>query len=319
MKQEIREIPVEQIIAGDNDRRDFNQQALVDLAGSIKEHGLAQPITVRPLSADYQIVAGERRFRAIAQILKLETVPCIVRELSDEEASAIMLVENTSRVDLDPIAEGNAYQVRQDKFGWSADKIAKTAGVSVSRVNSRLKLLSLTEDIQHYVKSGNFPLGHAQAIITAELDNNRQRIALRVYNSAASMPLLRFRDVVGRLSAEQTTESQMGMFALETVLIQEVEADSTTASSGKNAVTGAPVNKKLPPVKIKMSDTIGAIMDRYISDLMQSGKDAEAQALGNVYNTLVSFNWTSVPSHSTLSKTATADNTSVNNRHCVVI
>src|SRR5690606_4424190 len=144
----VHQIPVAQIVPGSNDRKVFDEVKLQELASSIQEHGLAQHITVRPIagSQEFEIVAGERPFRAISQILQWETAPCLVRELSDEEASAIMLVENTSRVDLDPIAEANAYQVRVEKFGWDAKRIAEVAGVSSDRVRARLTLLKLAED-----------------------------------------------------------------------------------------------------------------------------------------------------------------------------
>ena len=206
--QIVQQIPVTSVVAGNNDRKSFKAEPLKELAASIAQHGLAQPITLRPFEdGTYQIVAGERRFRAIADILKWDTVPAIVRVLSDEEAAAIMLVENTSRVDLDPIAEAEAYRVRQERFSWSISHIADIAGVNAERVRTRLKLLELPSDIRHHVQYGHFPIGHAQLLVDAGLDVNRQRIAMRVFNSASSMPLSRFQDmVVRRLTEEQAQE-----------------------------------------------------------------------------------------------------------------
>ena len=299
MTYSVQDIPITSIHKGENDRVHFDQTALEELAASIKEHGLAQPITLRPHAGGYQIVAGERRFRAISEVLKLDTIPAIVRELSDEEASAIMLVENTSRVDLDPIAEAKAYQVRVERFSWSPSKIAATAGVSVPRVRGRLKLLELPEDIQHYVRTNNFPLGHAQWLADSDLDTNRQRIALRVYNSALSMSLRQFKEMVYKLLDEQAAESQMNMFEMELMLIQEVNL-TNLPTKGKKAVTGAPVNRSLPIVTVNNDDSVGAILDRYICDLLKVGQKEIAGALGNVYNALVAGNWTSIPANSTL-------------------
>lgn len=298
----VQHIPTAQIRAGSNDRKDFNERALQELASSIAQHGLAQPITVRPMEggAWYEIVAGERRFRAMSQVLQWQTVPALVRALDDAEAAAIMLVENTSRVDLDPMAEAVAYQVRIERFGWTPQQIAETAGVSVERVKNRLQLLTLADDIQHYVKIGQFPLGHAQLL--HELDKNRQRIALKVFNSAKAMPLSRFRDVVAQLHAEQTAEQQMDMFTLELHMVQEYGQGDGTALRGKKARTGAPTRKDLPAVKSRWDDKTGDIIDRYILDLIAAGKESEAATIGTLYNALVALNCAQVPVNSVLAK-----------------
>lgn len=308
-RQTVKNIPVNLIRAGNNDRKHFDEAALHDLAASIREHGLAQPITVRPMDGEkwYEIVAGERRYRAISQILQWDTIPALVRELSDEEAAAIMLVENTGRVDLDPIAEANAYAIRADKFGWTPAKIAEAAGVNVERVTNRMKLLKLVEDIQHYVRIQQFPIGHALLII--DLDANRQRIAIRAFNSAKSMPLNRFRDVVAELMQHQLEESQMDMFTLELKLVEAVQSDAVVALRGKKARTGAPISAKLPAVKVSGKDGVGDILDRYILELIQTGETDAAAAIGTVYNALVAGNWVQVPAGSVLAKTADTDTT----------
>lgn len=305
----VHAIPVSQIQAGNNDRKVFDPVALQELANSIQQHGLAQPITVRPIEGEqkYEIVAGERRFRAISEVLGWETAPCLVRELTDEEAAAIMLVENTSRVDLDPIAEAEAYSVRAEKFGWDAKKISEIAGVSQERVRGRLQLLVLAEDIQHYVRTAQFPIRHALAMV--ELDKNRQRIALRVFNAAKSMPLLRFQEVVAELYAQQLEESQISMFDLEFKLMSEAELDAGFARRGKKARTGAPINKNLPAVKVTGKDGAADILDRYIAELLQTGHEDAAAAIGTVYNALVAGNWLGVPVGSVLAKAASEDET----------
>jgi ParB/RepB/Spo0J family partition protein len=309
MSEILQNIPVNLIRAGSNDRKHFDENALHELAESIKNHGLAQPITIRPMDGGqwYEIVAGERRYRAISQILEWDTIPAIVRDLNDEEASAIMLVENTARVDLDPIAEAKAYSIRIEKFCWSVATIAGAAGVSAERVRSRLSLLKLTEDIQHYVRVKQFPIGHAELI--TELDNNRQRIAVRVFNSAKAMPLSRFREVVAELVKQQAEESQMDMFALELKMVEAVANDEVTALRGKKAKTGAPVNKQLPPVKVSGKDAAGDIFDRYIMELMQAGNAEAAATIGTIYNALVAGNWVQVPANSLLAKIAETDET----------
>jgi len=298
----VQHIPTAKVRAGSNDRKDFNERALHELASSIAQHGLAQPITVRPMEggACYEIVAGERRFRAMSQILKWDTVPALVRELDEAEAAAIMLVENTSRVDLDPVAEAAAYQVRIERFGWTPQQIAETAGVSVERVKNRLQLLALAEDIQHYVRIGQFPLGHAQLL--NGLDKNRQRIALKIFNSAKAMPLSRFRDVVAKLQEEQTAEQQLDMFSLELKMVEEFASDEVKVVRGKKARTGAPTRKDLPAVRSRWDDKTGDIIDRYILDLIAAGKENEAATIGTLYNALVALNCAQVPVNSVLAK-----------------
>jgi ParB/RepB/Spo0J family partition protein len=189
----VLEIPLSQIHAGDNDRKKFDKKELQALADSIKKQGLIQPITLNlfapdpqcvfggdPLGdgAQFTIVAGERRFRA-CQIAGLETIRALVVQLTEEEASAVMLAENTSRVDLDPIDEARAYQIRIDKFGWSIEKCAETSGVTKIRVQFRLKLLSLRSDLQDLIRTGNLQIGYAQILADADLDPNRQTFAIK--------------------------------------------------------------------------------------------------------------------------------------------
>lgn len=297
----VQHVPVNLIRAGDNDRKHFDENALRELANSIQAHGLAQPITVRPVGDGYEIVAGERRFRAMSAVLGWTHVPAIVRALSDEEASAIMLVENTSRVDLDPVAEAKAFQIRVDRFGWTVQQIAEAAGLSAERVKSRLALLALPEDILHFIKIGQFPLGHAACIV--DLDKDRQRIALRAFNSAKSMPLIRFQEIVAELRAAMAAESQMDMFALELQIMQAVEQDEQFALRGKKARTGAPVRRDLPKVKISATDSAGHIFDRYIRELQAAGREDEAATIGTLYNAMVATNFVSVPAGSVLAKT----------------
>lgn len=271
---QISHIPVSKILAGDNDRKHFDANALSELAHSIREHGLAQPPTLRPVSGGYEIVAGERRVRAMRDILGWQTIPAIVRVMDDEQAAAIMLAENTSRADLNPVEEGRAYRARLDRFGWPIDRVAEVAGVSRQRVQDRLSLLTLADDIQHYVRTGNFPLRHATMLADKELDANRQRIALRVYNSAGNMPIFRWRNILNRLYEGQVAESQMGLFALESTLVEYVDAD--LPRKGREARTGARANRSLPPVRHTRDDSMAPIFDRYIADLQAAGKDRKS-------------------------------------------
>jgi ParB/RepB/Spo0J family partition protein len=297
---EITNLSVSQIVAGNNDRREFDPVKLEELAASIAAHGLAQPITVRPLGGrapTFEIVAGERRFRAISRILEWDTIPAIIRELDDEAASAIMLAENTGRADLNPIEEARAYESRIRRFGWTPERIADIAGVSADLVRRRVSLLSLAPDIQHMVAFGHLPIGHAEAM--ARLDRNRQMLAVRVLREKENVPLRLFRQIVNQLYEEQ---SQEALFDLASFWVQQVQEDGELPRKGKHAVTGAPTRDDLPevPTLNTIGDTTGAVLDRYIVLLQRAGFSAEAAALGNLYNALVRGNYTAVPAEAAL-------------------
>jgi len=283
-------IPIDSIRRGDNDRQVFDRVALQELSESIRAHGLVQPITIRPLTdGQYEIVAGERRWLA-CKLLRWQEIPAIVRTLDDETASAIMLAENIGRADLNPIEEANAYHRRMERFGWSASRVADVAGVSHDLVSRRLSLLCLVPEAQKLVASGQFPVGHGQAM--AELDNNRQRIALRVYGHSSGMTLRAFHRVVSDLLQEQ---SQDALFDLQQFWVQQVEAEAEWVGSGKNAKVDVPRAPDLPLVQVAASDSIGEVFVRYIRTLAAAGYQQEAGAVGNLFERLVKGNWVSLP------------------------
>lgn len=212
---QVENIPTAQIIPGDNDRTVFDPARIADLAASIAANGLAQPVTVRILDTNtpdplYQIVAGERRFRA-CKSLGMETIPAIIADLNEEEAAAVMLAENTARADLDPIDQALAYQKRMQRFGWSVAEVAQKAGVSAVHVQFRLKLLRLRSDLQGLVRTGSLPLGYAQIIADADLDPNRQMIAFSKLRDNPSPTTGWFRRLCGQLLEEQ---AQRNLFDL---------------------------------------------------------------------------------------------------------
>lgn len=284
----ITQVAVSEIVAGENDRQTFNQQELAELANLIKDQGLTQAPTLRPVDGGYEIVAGERRVRAMRDILGWTQIPAVIRELDDDEASAIMLSENTGRVDLNAIEEAEAYQKRQER-GWAIPRIAETAGVTSQHVQNRLDLLELVPEIQHFVRFGQFPETFALHVLP--LDNNRQRIALKAYNRAPSMPLLRWKNVIAQLLEDQLSEAQMGLFALESMVISEAEAMVDVPVKGRRAITGAAANRDLPPVAVHPGDSMAPIMDRYIRDLTANGNIDVVGAVANLYNLFVAKGW----------------------------
>lgn len=149
-------------------RRFIKEEDLQELAASIKKHGVMQPIVIRPIEDDehqYEIIAGERRWRA-AQIAGLAFVPAIVRDLSDQVAIALALIENIQRQDLNPIDQAMALQRFHEEFGLSHQEIADTVGKARTTVSNLLRLLSLADTIKDHIQHGQLDMGHARAILT---------------------------------------------------------------------------------------------------------------------------------------------------------
>ncbi|MGN0643218.1 MAG: ParB/RepB/Spo0J family partition protein [Huintestinicola sp.] len=146
-------------------RKDFDEAAIASLAESIREHGLIQPILVRPMNngMTYQIVAGERRWRA-CRMLGLDEVPVIIRELDDFETSQIALIENVQRSDLNPVEEAAAYKELMETYHMTQEVLAKTVGKSRSAIANSVRLLALPEAVQEMLKNGDITVGHAKAL-----------------------------------------------------------------------------------------------------------------------------------------------------------
>ncbi len=146
-------------------RKSFDEQPLADLAASIKEKGVLSPILVRPIGADrYEIVAGERRWRA-AQIAKLHDVPVVVRELPDDQALEIAIIENVQRADLNAIEEGAAYEELITQFGRTQEDVAREVGKSRSHVANTIRLQKLPEAVRAWVREGKLTAGHARTLL----------------------------------------------------------------------------------------------------------------------------------------------------------
>lgn len=161
-------LPVEVISPNpDQPRKDFDPKALQELADSIRQKGIIQPLIVRPTGAAgrYEIVAGERRWRA-AQIAQLHQLPAIVRDFSDAEVLEIAIIENIQREELNAIEEAQAYRQLMDRFGHTQEKIAEALSRSRSHIANLLRLLTLPEGVQSMVAVGTLSAGHARALVT---------------------------------------------------------------------------------------------------------------------------------------------------------
>ena len=147
-------------------RKQFEQGALEELAESIRENGVIQPLIVRKENGGFEIVAGERRWRA-AKIAKLEKLPVVIRTATDQDVAELTLIENIQREDLNPIEEAEAYEKLTERFGLTHDEIAKKTGKNRSVVTNQLRLLKLSDNAKEALVSGSITVGHARALLGA--------------------------------------------------------------------------------------------------------------------------------------------------------
>lgn len=163
-----RRVPIERVAPNpDQPRKRFTEDDLADLAASIKEKGIIQPLIVRQLAEDrFEIVAGERRWRA-AQMAQLHEIPVIVRDFSDTEVLEVAIIENIQRADLNPIEEAAGYRQLMDRFGHTQEKMSEALGKSRSHIANLLRLLTLPEVVLDHVRQGELSAGHARALVTA--------------------------------------------------------------------------------------------------------------------------------------------------------
>jgi ParB family chromosome partitioning protein len=178
-------VPIEKLQANpDQPRRRFAQEQLDELAASVKEKGIIQPLIVRSIEGgQYEIVAGERRWRA-AQMAQLHDIPVIVREFDDTEVLEVAIIENIQRADLNAVEEAAGFKQLMDRFGHTQEKLAEALGKSRSHIANLLRLLSLPLDVQSLVIEGKLSAGHARALITAE---NPSELAKQVVREGLSV------------------------------------------------------------------------------------------------------------------------------------
>ncbi len=175
----------------DQPRKEFDETALMELSDSIKRHGLIQPLLVRPMiSGGYQLVAGERRWRA-CRMADIEEVPVTVREMTDGEMMELAMIENLQREDLNPIEEASGYKYLMDNYGLTQAEVAETCGKSRSAIANAIRLLALPDDILELIKIGALTAGHGRAILAIENESLRELAVSMAQNGASVRELER--------------------------------------------------------------------------------------------------------------------------------
>jgi ParB family chromosome partitioning protein len=213
-------------------RTRMDETSLAELADSIREHGMMQPIVVRAAGDDrYELIAGERRFRAAA-LAQLERVPVIVRDVSDENALAMALIENIQREDLNPLEEANAIKRLLDEFGYTHEQAAQAIGRSRSTTSNLLRLLNLADPVQTMLLAGDLEMGHARALLPLD---------------RADQILLAHQVVQKRLSVRETEK-----------LVTRHQAGPSPAAPGNGNGTVTRVDRDRVRLEERLADNLGA-------------------------------------------------------------
>lgn len=244
------ELPINEIEPNrDQPRKEFDEPALAELAQSIAQHGLLQPITVRPTAnLRYQIVAGERRWRA-SRIAGLDRVPVIVRNMTDLECAEIALIENLQREDLNPVEEALGYRQLMDAHGLTQEEVASAVGKSRPTVANSLRLLGLPEDVLLLVNNGEISAGHGRALLSIKDEDSLYR-AVELAKKGATV-----RDIE-RMATKKVEKSEKSIPAPS--FYKEVELALKAELGRKVRISG---------VKGKGSLTIDFYSDEELADM----------------------------------------------------
>ena len=231
-------------------RRSFDEDALEELSQSIKEHGVLQPILVRPqIYGGYQIVAGERRYRA-SRMAGLTEIPAIIKELSDSETMQIALIENLQRRDLSDLEEAKGYQTLMDEYGFSQEDVARTVGKSRSAVANTLRLLGLPDDVKELLDQGKLSAGHARALLIVEDDKIAVDTARKIVSDGLSV---RETEKLVKKTESAAPQKKKTSSVKKVTAYTEVELALTTALGTKVTVTENK-NKKGGTLNIEFYD-----------------------------------------------------------------
>lgn len=174
LEKVYKQIDIEKIKANENQPRAiFDDEKIAELATSIKENGLIQPLIVRKYNRNYQIIAGERRYRA-CKLAGLKTVPCIIKDIDDKQMDTYAIIENIQREDLTPIEEANAYKTLIDTYGMSQTELANKVGKKQSTIANKLRLLKLSDEVKDALKSKQITERHARAMLSLQPEKQEE-------------------------------------------------------------------------------------------------------------------------------------------------
>ena len=240
-------------------RKTFNEDELNELADSIKAHGIFQPLLVQKKDDYYEIVAGERRWRA-AKIAGLKEVPCMVREFSEQEKVTIQLIENIQREDLNPIDEALAYKRLIDEFNMKQDEVAESVGKNRTPITNSMRLLNLADEVQEMLVDEKLTPGHARALLSVSDKNEQIRLANQVFDEKMSVrdteKLVKSLGKPKKKKPMTPEQLQLIYRQLEDRLIKSIEAKAT--------IKPADSRKGKIEIEYYSQDELEAIVDKIV-------------------------------------------------------
>lgn len=213
-------------------RKTFNEEKIEELAASIKEHGIIQPIVVRKHKSGYEIVAGERRWRA-AMKAELNSVPCLIRELDDEQNMLIAIIENMQREDLNPIEEAEGLKQMTETFGMTQEQVSKSVGKSRPYITNSMRLLKLPEYIRKSISEGELTAGHGRALITVSDEEKREKLWKKIIREDLSV-----REAEKLVSSEGKEKKKTPLKKRKSPDVTRVEEELKTVLGTKISING---------------------------------------------------------------------------------
>lgn len=221
----ILQIPIEKVEPNANQPRSlFDEEALADLAESIARHGILQPLAVRRLpNGCYQIIAGERRWRA-ARIAGLREIPVTILEADDKKAMELALIENLQREDLNPVEEADGYRALIEEYGLTQEEAARQVGKSRPAVTNTLRLLSLPQSVRHFLEQGTLSAGHARAVLQLKSAEEQELAAAKIIDGELSVR--QAEALVKRMSSPEKTPEINRDFQVDYIAVAEKELSS---------------------------------------------------------------------------------------------
>lgn len=204
--EHVEKIPLQKLVANPfQPRKKFDDEAIGELAQSIREHGIIQPIVVRKKGKKYEIVVGERRYRA-AKLANLEEIPAIIKEMTEEQMMELAILENLQREDLTPIEEAEAYQNLIEKLNFTQDDLAKRLGKSRPHITNMIRLLQLPEEVRQMLNEGQLSMGHGRALLG--LKNKRQMIEVAKKTISQSLNVRQLEALIKQLNENVSRETK---------------------------------------------------------------------------------------------------------------
>lgn len=220
-------------------RKTFNEEKIEELAASIKEHGIIQPIVVRKHKNGYEIVAGERRWRA-AMRAELSSVPCLIRELDDEQNMLIAIIENMQREDLNPIEEAEGLRQMIETFGMTQEQVSKSVGKSRPYITNSMRLLKLPSYIRQSISEGELTAGHGRTLVAVSDEETREKIWKRILQEGLSV-----RETEKLASSEGKTKKKKPLKKKKNPDVARVEEELKTVLGTKISINGSAKKGKI--------------------------------------------------------------------------